>query len=79
MNIRWSEVMVVLMVAACLGLFAPACSPPAPPPGVESGSSAGTSEEEAPLNRPGSAMEPQADRGEPAPAPPEGVPDAHHN
>ena len=79
MNIRWSEFIVALMVAAWLGLFALSCSPPAPPPEVESGSSAGTYEEEALLNQPGSAMEQQADQGEMAPSPPEVVPDVHHN
>lgn len=80
MNIRWSEFIVALMVFACLALFAPSCLPPAPPPEVESGSSAGTSEEEeALLNQPGSAMEQQADQGEMAPSPPEVVPDVHHN
>ena len=79
MNIRWSEFIVALMVAAWLGLFALSCSPPAPPPRVESGSSAGTAEEEALLNQPGSAMEQQADQGEMAPSPPEVVPDGHHN
>ena len=80
MNIRWSEFIVALMVAACLALFAPSCSPPAPPPEVESGSSVGTSEEEdTPLDQPGSALEQQADQGELAPSPSEVVPGVHHN
>ena len=79
MNIRGSEFIVALVLAAWLGLFAASCSTPAPPPEVESGSSAGTSEEEAPLNRPGSDMERQAGQGELAPSPTEVVPDVHHN
>jgi|GEM_PF-4782608 len=79
MNVRWSELIVALTVAAWLGLFALSCSPPAPPPEVESGASAGTSDGEAPLNQPGSAMEQQADQGELAPSPHEGAPDVHHD
>jgi len=79
MNIRGFEVIVALMVAAWLGLFAPSCSTPAIPPEVESGASAGTSDEEAPLNQPGTGLEQQAEQGELAPSPREAAPDVHHN
>jgi hypothetical protein len=79
MNIRWSEFIVALMVAAWLGLFTTSCRP-VPPPEVVSGSTAESSGgEEAPLSRPGSAMEQQAEQGELAPPAHEVNPGVHHN
>ncbi|MCF8063356.1 MAG: hypothetical protein K9M82_12620 [Deltaproteobacteria bacterium] len=80
MNIRWSELIAALMVAAWLGLFTMSCSVPAPPPELESRSSTETSdEEEVPLNQPGSALEQQAEQGDLAPPAHEVNPGVHHN